>query len=308
MTMDSIVRSLAGCQAWLATQDEPEAAIAAHEAGVAESDAEARRWVARILHDQDHEGSWDGQLLATANALLTLRELRESAGLREQDPGVGRAFDWVRARRGEAGSWTDGCSPERHSSGLCHHFIGGFFSPGPREVPCAPARLLSGAPVEADEEIRFVASATALRSLLRWEQGGRDAALHLVGLRRVVERWEAEPPAGLTTTSLLAAVHTLLFSTADEDRVAAEHGLRLMGGKQRGDGSWVETDAFQALEVLGVAADAGIEPERTRGALWHGARLLVASQQNDGSWGRQRGGRRALIAWRTFRRVHPQHG
>jgi hypothetical protein len=66
----------------------------------------------------------------------------------------------------------------------------------------------------------------------------------------------------------------------------AELGLRLVGGKQRGDGSWVETDAFQALDVIGRAADAGIDPERMRRSLWHGARLLIASQQADGSWGR----------------------
>jgi hypothetical protein len=70
----------------------------------------------------------------------------------------------------------------------------------------------------------------------------------------------------------------------------------------------VETDAFQALDVIGAAADAGIAVDRMRRALWHGARLLISSQQNDGSWGPDHGARRALIAWRTLRRVRPDGG
>ena len=305
MTADSIERGLAACQAWLSSRDEPESAIVAQEAGVAASDEDARRWIQRLLHVQDETGHWEGSLLSTATSLLTIHELREAAGVREQDPGIGRGFDWLVARRGAPGSWAGGCSPDRHREGLCHHFLGGFFSPGPPEVPCEPVRMPSGAPVEADPEIRLVSSIVALRALMRWGLAGRDAALHLEGLRSIVTRWEERRPAGLTTTSLLAAVHALILSPDDDDRAAAEHGLRLMAGRQRGDGSWVDTDAFQAMEVLGAAVDAGIDLERTRRSLWHGARLLVSTQHADGSWGALWGARRALIAWRTFRRVDP---
>lgn len=307
MTTASIARALTACETWLVAQDAPEAAIAAHEARSAESDAGARRWIGRIIHQQDPAGGWDGDLLRTAESLLTIQELREAAALAEQDPGVGRAHDWLRSRRGVAGSWADGCSPERHRLALCHHAIGGFFSPGPPDVPCEEARLRGGARLVSDSEVRLVASTTALRCTMAWGVTGRDNQLHLSALRRLVRVWaEGAALPDLSTGALLAAVHALIGSSAEDDRAMAEWGLRLIGGKQRGDGSWVETDAFQALEVIGAAVDAGVAPDHTRRALWHGARLLIASQQADGSWGPGHGPRRALIAWRTFRRVDPE--
>lgn len=294
---------MSATRSWLLEQHAPEAAIVAHEAGAAASDEDARRWIGRLLDDQEPAGSWGGDLLATAEALLTIGELRAAAGVVEQDPGVGRARDWIRARRGVPGSWAEGCSPDRHRLGLCHHFVGGMFSAAPPEVLLPEARLRCGARITGDAEVRLVASTTALRCALGWDTAGRDEQLHLAALRRLVAAWDSEPPAELTTTALLAAIHALAASEAEEDREAMARGLRLLAGKQRGDGSWVETDAFQALDVIGAAADAA--PERTLEMLWHGARLLVASQQPDGSWGRDHGARRALIAWRTFSRVDP---
>jgi hypothetical protein len=278
----------------------------AHEAGVAESAVDARRWIDRILSEQDGSGSWGGDLLSTAEALLTVQELRSAASVVEQDPAIGRAQDWIRGRRGLPGTWADGCTPSRHANGLCHHFIAGFFSPSPPELPREQARLRCGALLTGDSEIRLAGSVAALRCLVAGGRSGRDDRLHLTALRRLVRSWETSPPEGLTTGALLAAIHALVESVDAEDRSTAEWGLRLVGGKQRGDGSWVETDAFQALDVMGTAADAEIDVERTRRALWHGARLLVSTQQTDGSWGPYHGARRALIAWRTLRRVVPE--
>lgn len=311
MTAGSVERALARARSWLATQDGPEAVIDAHEGGDAEREPDrARRWVRRILDRQGPDGEWEGSVVATASALMTIRELRESAGLAEQDPGVGRGLDWLRSRRGRPGAWTDGCSEERHERALCHHFSGGFFSPGSPDVELEAETLRSGATAVGDSEVRFVASATALRCLLAWSPPGRDSTLHLEGLRRVVDLWPAGPPSGLGSTALLAAVHALLHSSEDEDRAAAERGLRITAGRQRGDGSWVETDPFQALEVFTTAADRDVDPPRTRRALWHGARLLIAAQKPDGSWGGEdRAARRALAGVRTLRRVEPpRHG
>ena len=303
MTPNSVERALAACQAWLADQDAPEAEIAAHEAGIADSDDEAARWVRRVLDDQGPDGSWGGDLCATAAALLLVREIRQAAGLKEQAPGIGRGFDWIRGRRGEPGAWSDGCSPDRHGRGLCHHFLGGFYSPAPPDAAISSFALASGAPVTGDTEARFVASTMALLCLLSWGQEGQDARLHLDGLARVVAVWENRPPPGLSATALLCAVHALVDSPDSGHRTSVGAGLRLVAGRQRGDGSWVETEAFQALEVFTAAAEAEIAPQRTRRALWHGARLLVSTQQADGSWGRENGARKALIGWRTLRRV-----
>jgi hypothetical protein len=303
MTAQSVERALIASQEWLEGQDAPESVIVSHEAGTAESSAGARRWIAALLSEQDPVGSWGGDLLWTAEVLLTIQELRTAAGVVELEPGVGLAYDWIRSRRGVAGSWVDGCTPERHADGLCHHFIGGFFAPAPPEVQLAEARLRSGARLVGDQEIRLVASASALRCSLGLGRATGDDRLHLTALRRLVRRWGTGAPPGLSTGALLAAVHALIAAGGDEDVDAVEWGLRLIGGRQRGDGSWVETDAFQALDVIGAAADAGIASDQMRRALWHGARLLIASQQEDGSWGSGHGARRALIAWRTFRRV-----
>lgn len=303
MTAVSVERALAAAQAWLASQQTPESVIASHEAGLATSNAGAKRWIARILSAQDARGAWGGDLLATAEALLTIQELRLAGDVLEQDPAVGRAHDWIASRRGVPGTWADGCSPARHSQGLCHHFIGGLYSPAPPEVSCAEAHLRCGAPLSSDSEVRLVASVTALRCALSWDVRARDDALHLAALRRLVRIWGDHPPAGLSTGALLAAIHALIVSGSEEDHEVAKLGLRLVCGKQRGDGSWVETDAFQALDVISAAVDAGVSPERMRRALWHGARLLIATQQGDGSWGPDHGSRRGLIAWRAFSRL-----
>ena len=294
----SETRTADAALAWLAEQDAPEAAIARHEAGVAETDADARRWVRRIL-DGERDGSWGRDLQATAGALLTLHELREAAGLKEQDPAIGRALDWVHGRIGRPGAWTEGCSPERHRRGLCHHFAGGFFSPGTLAIP--EVELASGALVTGDDQARFVLSTTALRCVLVWRGLGTDARLHLEVLRRIVGEWRDAPP-GLTTTALLAAARALAASPTPEDRDAAGRALAIAAGKQRGDGSWMDADPFHAMAVFAEALGAGIGGDRARSALGYGARLLVATQRGDGSWGPERGPRRALIALRCLRR------
>lgn len=287
---------------WLIDQDAPEAAIAAHEQGVADSDADAERWVRTIL-GEERDGGWDDDLLATARTLLVLRELKQAASLKEQDPAIGRALDWVRDRQGRPGAWTDGCTSERHRLGLCHHFMGGFLSPGPPGRPLMDVDLPSGVPTAGDPEARFAISTVALRSLIVWRGVGTDARLHLEGLRRIVDQWSDLPLVGLTTTALLAAVHALVTSPRAEHLEAAGRALRMVAGKQRADGSWMDADPFHAMAVFGAAADAGVENDRTRRALDYGAQLLIAAQRDDGSWGGEHGPRRALIGLRTLRRA-----
>jgi hypothetical protein len=305
MTPTNAERAAGAALEWLADLDQPESAVAAHEAEQADSADSARRWIRRILDDQDASGAWDGDLMRTAAALSTIRELRDAASVREQDPSIGRGLEWLRGRRHVAGAWTDGCTPERHDRGLCHHFAGGFFSPGPPEALFEEAWLPTGARVEGDAEVRFVASVLALRCTLGWGDVTADGRLHLNALRRVVLHGPGSA-ARLSTTALLEAIHGLLLSSSADDLEAADLGLQAVAGRQRGDGSWVDLDTFQAIEVFGLASDLGVAPERTEKALWHGARLLVSTQQRDGSWGRERGARRALIALRTFRRVDPE--
>ena len=296
----AVERAVNGALRWLKSVDAPESAIAMHEHDRAESPEAARRWMRRIV-DQERDGRWDDELLATVRSLLVLRELRDAAGLAEQDPAVGRALDWLRSRKGAPGAWTDGCDPDRHRRGLCHHFAAGFFSPAPPDAVLSRVDLPSGARTTGEAETRFAISAVALRCTLLWRGSGTDARLHLEVLRRVLGAWERRPE-GLTTTALLCATHALLASGAEADRRAAEQALHRAAGQQRGDGTWVDADLFHALAVFGAARDAGVGGDRVAAALEHGARLFIATQREDGSWGPDHGPRRALIALRTIRR------
>lgn len=288
--------------AWLAEQDAPEAAIAAHEFDVAESKADAQRWVRRVLAGE-RDGAWDADIVATAHALDTVRELQRAASLPARPPAIGRALDWLRSRRGEPGTWTDGCDPDRHREGFCQHFAGGFFSPGAADSTLDEILIAPGINVVGDSQVRFVTSALTLRCLLLWRGAGTDARLHLEVLRRLVARWPHGPPAGLGTTALLAALQALIASGDELDREAADQGIRVVAGTQRGDGSWADADPFHALAVFDDAATARVGGERATNALEHGAQLLRASQRADGSWGSDYGPRRALIGLRTLRRA-----
>lgn len=302
---EGISRAVEAALVWLRTRDAPESAIAAHEADRDASVEDARRWV-RWIVDGERNGAWDDELSATLRSLRLLRELREAASLREQDPAIGRALDWVRGRQGVAGAWTDGCAPTRHRQGFCHHFAAGFFSPAPPDAILGPLDLLSGARTAGEAETRFILSAGALRCVLLWRGPGTDDRLHLQTLRRVVARWSDARPEGLTTNGLLGAVHALLASSHEADREVAAHGLFAVAGMQRGDGSWADADPFHALDVFHAAAEVGVGGERVATALDYGARLLVAAQHSDGSWGPEHGPRRALIALRTLRGSGPR--
>jgi hypothetical protein len=288
--------------AWLAEQDAPEAAIAAHEFDVAGSKADAERWVRRVL-EGEQDGAWDTDVIATVQALDTVRELQRAASLPERSSAIGRALDWLRSRQGGPGAWTDGCDPERHREGFCQHFAGGFFSPGAADATLDEIAIAPGVSVVGDSQVRFVTSALTLRCLLLWRGVGTDARLHLEVLRRLVARWRQGPPAGLGTTALLAAVQALIASSDDLDREAASEGIRVVAGTQRGDGSWADADPFHALAVFVDAATARVGGDRATNALEHGAQLLRASQRADGSWGSDSGPRRALIGLRTLRRA-----
>lgn len=306
-------RAIEAALEWLLVRDAPESAVAAHEFGRAESHEPARRW-ARWIVERERDGSW-GDLDETVRSLLLIREIREAATLREQDPAVGRGLDWVRSRQGAPGAWTDGCSPERHRHGWCHHFAAGFYSPAVPDVEItggdppsedAPSGsgvdLPEGARTAGDAEARFALSAAALRCMLLWRGGGTDTGLHLEVLRRVVRGWDVTRPVGLTTTGLLAAARALAASPAPVDREAAGAALEIVAGRQRGDGSWIDADPFHALAVFTDALDAGIGGPRVATAVEYGAGLLVATQRQDGSWGPEHGPRRALIGLRALRR------
>ena len=142
-------------EAAIAASDAVDAVIARREAGRARPDDDAltEQHVAELAAGQRDDGSWDGELVRTAEILLLLHDLvapdgdgaaakgRTDGSERARataTPVVERGMAWLRGRRRRPGCYGEGCTPERHAEALCHHFMGGFFSPGPPEAPGGP--------------------------------------------------------------------------------------------------------------------------------------------------------------------------
>jgi hypothetical protein len=280
------------------------ALIARAEIGRAaeEDEGEATRLIRERLDKQAADGSFGGNLARTAQTLMEMRDVSEAAGLGEVAPGVGRALDWLRRRQGQPGRWSDGCSPDRHAAGLCHHFLGGFFSPAAPDAALEPLELSCGIEVESDGDIRFVSSCLALRALWRWSSHAPDAGLHLDGVLRAMEQPEA-PVVRLSPETALEGLATLLAAPAPPDAALqrAARDLEDLATRQLGDGSWGNVDVFHALDVLLRGLEQGVAIDAAARALGRSARLLASAQQPDGSWGSEGAERRALLGWRAMR-------
>lgn len=303
MSEPTLDRALARAERHLEGGHGLDALVFRMESGRATPDdtATAANWIRRALGGQRQDGSWDGNLVTTARALIGVRALAQAAGLREVDPGVGRGLAWLRQRQGEARRFGEGCDEDRHRAGLCHHFLGGFFALGPGSS-LAELRLDQGAVVRGDGECRFAASALALEALHRWGVAGTDVRLHMDGLRRVLKRFGR--PGGVTAPATLVGVEALLHAPfhGPDDHDAVGAAIMELASHQLGDGSWSGVDVFLAVDVLLLADARGVAADSAAAPLRAATRLLAWTQQDDGGWGGEETERRALIAWRALRR------
>ena len=297
MTREIFERALERTARNLFASVTPESVLARSEEGRAD-EALAAAVLTDLLEAQQEDGSWNGDIVRTAESLLVVHELQLPAGGEAAQRGVA----WLRARQDQPGRYGDGCDEERHRMGLCHHFLAGTFAAAAPGVPVSGITLASGARIEGDGPARLAASALALHAVLVW--GARSSAidLHVEALCRMVlsrAGWQDEicPPTTLLVVlgALLNAPHTAATEAA------WTRGLDLTARAQRADGTWPGADTFQATEILLLALRAGRSHERVEGALTRVARLLATSQQRDGTWGRETGPRRTHAAWRVFR-------
>lgn len=278
-----------------------EAFIARREAGEDDTrDAEtADALVCELLHHQSPDGSWGGRLINTAEALLLMAELRPfTQDVRDQ---VDKALAWLRTRQHVPGAFTDGCTPERHAYGLCHHWACGFFSPGPPTVSLAGASLSSGATFPTDEDARLGQSALALRALLGYQHPSLDDALHIEALLRIADLLFREA-ANVATPTAITVLAALARAPRTPHLVAVLHkALTRLAGVQRADGSWPGAELFHVAEAFLIAEQSGFGSPVFDKAILRTAELLTLSQQPDGSWGPATTPQRLLIAWRTYR-------
>jgi hypothetical protein len=310
MTPELLARALMRTEGFLLGSFQAEGMLARIEGEISFSaDADdAAAFAAELRREQASDGSWGGDLVRTAEALLVLEGLRRAGGQRRSEPAAGAAIRWLAGRQDQPGRFGDGCSPERHELGLCHHFLAGFFSPAPPEVEIAPLVLPAAVRIGGEADARLAASCLALRALRRWEVASTANELHLDGIVELVGHWDRWETGPAGAGSLLVALGALVEDAAARDRphphreAALRDGLRRTARNQRADGSWPDVDTFLALELLLDARSAGRgDAVALDAALGRGAELLAVWQRQDGTWGHEAAARRALIAWRVLR-------
>ena len=252
-----------------------------------------------LLSHQSSDGSWGGSVAHTAEALLLLAELRIPGTMLST---VERGQHWLRGRRGQDGTFVQGCSPERHELGLCEHFAGGFFSPAPYSRDLSGTRLTNGLVFHSDAEARLGMSSLALHAMRRWTRTSIDDSLHLDALRRIVLASARGNSFEISLPTMTLVLTALALGPRTPDSMTMFHRtLTKIAGTQRADGSWPGADLFHVADLFLYSTQAGYGSPVFDAALTRTAELLMHSQATDGSWGLDAGPYRLLTGWRTLR-------
>lgn len=303
MKSEVFARALERVDANLLTAQVLEAVIARREAGRSlPADASyAESLVAELGRHQTADGSWGRSLLRTAEALLLILDLTP------EPSGPGRVMaaaglEWIRGRQNAPGVFAEGCSPGRHTLGLCHHFLSGFYSPAPRTTNLAGTALANRAKFPSDNVARLGVSCVALQAVQRWRAGDAKSGMHRAGLRSIVAGASTETASVITMSAYAAAVVALAEGPSNpEDDEVVVTGLDRLGSGQRADGSWPNADPFHVLDVVVRSRQLGYGAAPADAALVRAAGMLTLLQRPDGGWGREMGPERTLIGWRTLR-------
>jgi hypothetical protein len=191
------------------------------------------------------DGSVEGSLVTTAWTAMELLQLEYPP----DHAGVVRIVGYVLARQGQPGRFGEGCTEERHARGVCQHFLPGFFSPAPIDVPLGPLTFPIGVTVRQEDEARFAASCFALQTVLRARherrQPVRDHVLALLELTPLWNAWGGDWAPDLVFFALAAVAAGPLDY---RDRVDEVTGW--VADRQRSDGTWAGADPVHALDAM----------------------------------------------------------
>ncbi|HZD80321.1 MAG TPA: hypothetical protein VE646_09820 [Actinomycetota bacterium] len=243
-----------------------------------------------ILARQDPDGSWGGDLAATAEAAWQLLDL----GMSPDAPALRRALDWLYTRRDAGGAYAEGCTPARHEQGVCEHYLTGFFSPGAADEPQEIA-LPNGQSISSDASARLLASERALRTVLRIKPDDLRARDSVSGLRGVP--LYLDYGGTFTPALLVGAVQALTWSPGPPSGELTA-GLDTLASHQVRDGTWPNVEFFFVLETLLEAPPARALPMFERALPY-----LLKAQYNNGAWGRRYQAAQTWIGLQVLERV-----
>jgi hypothetical protein len=256
----------------------------------ADDEALARLLIDRMRKEIRSDGSLAGGPVATVWRTHELLDLKCPA---DESPWV-RVIGWVLERQGRPGSFSEGCTPARHSYKACEHFISGFFSPAPPEQRIAPVMLPNGKVYRAEPAARFAISCLALRAALRGGLAHRPAIeRHTLSLVHLQNRWD-DSKGYFADDVIVAGVHTLAYVTGPQ-RDEVPQLASMLAARQGEDGTWPNADLFQTIEAL-----LAIGTAEARAILRRAVPALLTRQRADGSFGSTAQQERALIALRAL--------
>lgn len=255
-----------------------------------EDDAVAGALVKRMLDELGPDGSVNGGVVATiwrAHELLDL-------GCDTNEAEWGRLMSWVVDLQRRPGSFSQGCTPARHSYRACQHFISGFFSPAPPEQRITPIMFPCGKVFRAEPAARFAISCLALRAALRAGLGDRQQIEHhttsLIQLQPLWADWNGY----FAPDVIVSGVHSLAFASPAQRQMVPRLGESIVA-HQGEDGTWTNADLFHTLDALLAVGSA-----EARETIRRAVPALLRRQRPDGSFGSTAQQERALIALRAL--------
>jgi hypothetical protein len=253
-------------------------------------DGLARRLIERMVADIRPDGSVTGGVVATiwrAHELLDL-------GCRREEAAFGRLLGWMMDLQRRRGSFSQGCTPARHSYRACEHFLSGFFSPGPPEQRVAPVMFPCGKVFRAEPAARFALSCLALRAALRAGFSARQQIeQHTTSLAQLQPQW-GDWGGYFAPDVIVAGVHALALATGSHRRLVPQLGLGILSN-QADDGTWPNADLFHTIDSL-----LAVGTQEAREAVRRSVPRLLAKQRADGSFGATAQQERSLIALRAL--------
>jgi len=235
------------------------------------------------------DGSVHGSLMETAWATWELLEL----GCQADHAAVVRTTGFILQTEDREGHFGEGCDDERHERRCCRHFLSGFFSPGSWDHPAAPLEFPSGLRVDDEQGARFAVSCCVLRSVLRAGADRRSAVRrHVDSLLSLSALWDED--GGWSPDLVMGALGALAYAPIDYRSKVIGLARRVLN-RQQNDGSWTDTHAFHAVEML-----LGLTGPELAVAARRAAPALVEQQAPDGAFDPTGNEEQALIALRLL--------